>query len=501
MSIFFIIDDRKTLEGAEEALIANVETGANIRKVARLVERNIQGIIETNESEDAKREQRLQRALREELTVLKLTEEEMADMIDVQIINSDGLILASLTDLETGGIHKFTDEVMDKILKGEVLVRGTIKYYDKYAIEAFVRYTANFGRSNDMTTFYLGAIRIIFSASGAKQLIDDMRLRHLGYVLLVSFSLSVLISILAVSTVIRPVKRLMKVVTEAENGNLDVRTSQSYSNDVIGKLAFGIDKMLRRIKTTQTERIEALGDMARGVAHEIKNPLNTLGLAVDNVKYALSEFVPVPKAELQRKLDDEIALENIEEAQECLEIMSDQITRLSQITEGFLDLTRPTQLDFRTTDLDDFIEEVLADFTLQLSETEIKVVRAYCQKLKDVKIDQSQMQKAISNIIQNGIQAMPRGGKIYVTTERIVAESGDMAVISIRDTGVGIPEEIMVKIFDAYFTTRNKEGGTGLGLAMTRKIIELHNGNIDVESMVGAGASFRITLPVIRRDA
>jgi len=491
MSIFFIIDDRKTLEGAEESLIDNLKTGANIRRVARLVERNIQSIIETNKSEK-EIQQRLQRALREDLIVLnlKLQEEEMANVIDVQITDKDGLILASLTGLETGRSLKFTDEVSDKIFfqdESEVYIRGPAEYDGKYAVEAYVRYTADFSWSIDRTTFHLGAIRIIFSASKAKLLIDAMRLRHLLYVLLVAFSLSVLISILSVNTVIRPIRRLMKVVTEAENSNLDVRTSQSYSNDEIGRLAFGIDRMLRRIKTTQAERIEALANLAQGIAHDIKNPLNNLGLAVDNIKYVLSE--------------DKITSEEIEEAHEYLEIISQQTTRLSQITEGFLDLTRPTQLDFKTVDLDEFIEKVISEFTLQFSEIGVKVVENYSQELKDVEIDSSQMQKAISNILQNSIQAMPRGGRIYVTTERKATKSVDMAVISIRDTGVGIPEEIQERIFDAYFTTREKEGGTGFGLAMTRRIIDSHNGNIYVESMVGAGASFRITLPVIQGKA
>ena len=494
MSIFFIIDDQKTLKAAEGSLAANLENGANIRQVAKLVAASIQAIVEPDKLVES--EEKLRKELEKELVALKENNKEMADVIDVYVTDSYGRILASLMGREVikatlsgrkvDKAFKLTDEIRAKMENDEIHIGGLTKYYDKYATEVFAPYTLDISvRSNETARLNLGAIKILFSASEAKELIDEMRERHLSYVLLVSFSLSVLISILTVSMVIRPVRRLMEVVTEAANGNLDVRTSQSYSKDEIGKLAFGIDRMLRQVKTTQTERIEALSNLAQGVAHDIKNPLNNLGLAVDNTKYVISE--------------DEITPEGIEEAHEYLEIMSEQITRLSQITEGFLALTRPNQLDFQIIDLDEFIEKVISDFTLQFSETDVKVVRDYSQELKEVEIDQSQMQKAISNIIQNSIQAMPRGGKIYVTTERSFSASGDVAVISIRDTGMGIPEGIKEKIFDAYFTTREKEGGTGLGLAMTRKITESHNGKIDVESMAGAGASFRITLPIIQR--
>jgi len=490
MSIVFIIDDRKTLEDAEDSLLVNLKTGAHMRKLAKIVESNIQNMGGLGELNLAKAlpkviQDALQKAIKEEVDVLKQKEKGVADVVDVHVTDSYGLIRVSLTGWEDDKVLKFTNEVREKLSKGEAHIDGPVKYYNEYVTDAFVPYTLNYFPSNDTATVYEGVIRILFSASKARELIDEMRSRHLLYVLLVSFSLSVLISILTVSMVIRPVRRLMEVVTEATNGNLDVRTSQVYSKDEIGKLAFGIDRMLTRIKTTQAERIEALSNLARGVAHDIKNPLNNLGLAVDNIKYVLSE--------------DRITPEKIEEGQECLAIMSAQITRLSQITEGFLDLTRPRELDFRTVDLDDFLEKVLADFTLQFSQTGVKVVRDYCQKLKGVEIDQLRMQKAISNIVQNSIQAMSRGGKIYVTTERIVAESRDMAVISIRDTGIGIPEEIKDKIFNAYFTRREKEGGTGLGLAMTLNIIQSHNGKIEVESMEGAGTSFRITLPIIQR--
>ena len=497
MSIFFIIDDQETLKAAEDSLIANLESGANIREAAKLVASSVQAIVEPDKLVESK--EKLGKELEKELVALKENKKEMADVIDVYVTDHYGRILASLTGMEVSKTtlvgkkldkaFKLTDEIREKMKNDEIHIDGLTKYHDKYATPVFVPYTLDISvRSNETASFPLGTIMILFSASETKELvIDKMRQRHLVYVLFVSFALSVLITILTARMVIRPIRRLMEVVTEATNGNLDVRTSLPYSNNDIGKLAFGIDRMFRRIKTTQAERIEALANLAQGVAHEIKNPLNNLGLAVDNIKYVLSE--------------EAINSEEMGEAHEYLEIMSEQITRMSQITEGFLDLTRPTQLDFGTVDLDDFIEKILADFTLQFSETDVKVVRNFCQELKDVEIDPLQMQKAISNIVQNSIQAMPRGGRIYVTTERIPSESGEMAVISIRDTGVGIPEEIQERIFDAYFTTKKREGGTGLGLALTRRIIESHRGKIKVESMAGAGASFSITLPIIQRTS
>ena len=143
------------------------------------------------------------------------------------------------------------------------------------------------------------------------------------------------------------------------------------------------------------------------------------------------------------------------------------------------------------------MEQVLSEFALITEEAEVHVIKNYDENLPDVPLDTALMRQTIFNFVQNSIQAMPKGGSIYITTliEEIEDEM-DHAVIEIRDTGVGIPEEIQEQIYDAYFTTKDATGGIGLGLAISHQIITAHKGKIEVRSKMGMGTAFKISLPL-----
>jgi signal transduction histidine kinase len=382
--------------------------------------------------------------------------------------------------------------VRDAVAQGEIHISGLAKYHDEYTTAVIVPYTAEASVINNKAIeLEPGLIQILFSASGVVKAINAMRLRHLLYVLGVSFALGILISISTVSMVDRPIRGLIKFIARAKEGNLDalpldVFPTVSYSGDEIGRLAYELDRMLREISTAHEKRISALGTLASGVAHEIKNPLNLLGLAALNLKELLSPHKMKP--------------EEINEARECVDRITNQIARLSKITEQFLQLTRPSALDLRRVDLDILVDGVIAEFILTLDKAHIKVITKYCKQLNDIQVDPGKIRQALFNIIQNSIQAMSRGGKIYVRTSRVKTSAGDKATIEIRDTGIGISEYIQDRIFDAYFTTRENEGGTGLGLTITHQIIDAHNGRIDMKSKEGMGTSFTITLPIVTQE-
>jgi signal transduction histidine kinase len=477
MSVFFIIDDRKARDDAETSQVTNLVIGANIHKVAALVSERVQNIIDLSQSPEY-----LEKRIQEELALLK-DRKELADVIEIHITDKTGTILGSLTGGEVGNRVNINDDIRDAVAKDEIHISGLAKYRDEYTTAVIVPYTAEASVINNKgIELKPGLVQILFSASNVVKTINAMRLRHLLYVLAVSFALVILIIISTVSMVDRPIRGLIKFIARAKEGNLGELPSVPYSSNEIGRLAYELDRMLREIRTAHEQRIAALGTLASGVAHEIKNPLNLLGLAVLNLKELLSS--------------DKIKPEEVNEAREYADKITSQIARLSKITEQFIQLTRPSKLDIRQVDLDMLVDGVITEFMLTLDKTNIKVITNYCKQLNDVQVDPGKIRQALFNIIQNSIQAIHRWGKIYVNTNRVKSATGDKATIEIRDTGMGIPEYIQDRIFDAYFTTRESEGGTGLGLTITHQIIDAHNGRIDMKSKEGMGTSFTITLPI-----
>jgi signal transduction histidine kinase len=170
---------------------------------------------------------------------------------------------------------------------------------------------------------------------------------------------------------------------------------------------------------------------------------------------------------------------------------------LRRVSEQFLTLNRPKQLKLEPTDLNALLDRVLSEFTLTMEKAKVKAIREYAANLPTLELDRNLIRQAIFNLIQNSIQAMPKGGgRIYVSTGVEETGAGKGVTMEIRDTGIGIPEEIQERIFDAYFTTKESEGGMGLGLAITHQIITAHKGKIEMKSKVGMGTVFEICFPM-----
>jgi signal transduction histidine kinase len=196
----------------------------------------------------------------------------------------------------------------------------------------------------------------------------------------------------------------------------------------------------------------------------------------------------------------EIKSQDIEETREFLNIVDYEIEQLRHISEQFLTLNRPKQLNLEPTHLNELLDRVLAEFTLTMENANVQVVRNY-ENLPHLKLDAGLIRQATFNFVRNSIQAMPKGGSIYITTEleKTIGDARQVA-LEIRDTGIGIPDEIQERIFDAYFTTKEKEGGMGLGLAISHQIIKAHQGEVEFKSQVGMGTAFKITFPLATDD-
>jgi signal transduction histidine kinase len=218
------------------------------------------------------------------------------------------------------------------------------------------------------------------------------------------------------------------------------------------------------------DRLAALSRVSGGVAHEVKNPLNAILLHVE-----------VAKAKLTRGDTDVIPQ---------MEIISNEILRLDRVVKTFLDFTRPVELKLETVPVRRLLDEVLELARPQAEASKIRLSVSQDTDGVGVRIDRDLLKQAMLNIVVNAMQAMPEGGELRF--DSIAGE--EFAEIRISDTGVGIPPELRDKIFRLYFTT--KKEGSGIGLAMTFRIVQLHDGTIDFTSEPGKGTTFSIRLPI-----
>lgn len=217
----------------------------------------------------------------------------------------------------------------------------------------------------------------------------------------------------------------------------------------------------------QADKLSALGRIAAGMAHEIKNPL----AALKGMTQAIDKNVNDP-----------------EFLEDFKRVVPKEIDRLDGLVDSMIQLGKPPRLIFAPVKLNDLIEHNLKLFEHRCRNHQITIIKEL-GALPEIEADPQQLTQVITNLILNAIQAMPQGGRLTVNTR---ATAGAV-VLEIADTGRGIPADKVKDIFEPFFTTR--EEGLGLGLAITYQIIKGHNGEITVESKVGEGTRFRITLP------
>jgi PAS domain S-box-containing protein len=220
-----------------------------------------------------------------------------------------------------------------------------------------------------------------------------------------------------------------------------------------------------------SERLAALGRITAGVAHEVKNPLNSMRLWLENLKESLSA-------------------EPDSSSQQAVQVLDKEIDRLDAVVKRFLDFTRPMDVRLEATQLADVLKEVIEIAKPQLKRAKIQVAQLLPIDVPEVYVDRALLKQAVLNLVLNAVEAMPAGGQLRL----VLSRRGEMAEITVGDTGKGIPVENRQKIFQLFFTTR--PGGSGIGLASTFRIVQLHNGSIDFTSEVGRGTTFRIELPL-----
>jgi len=283
-----------------------------------------------------------------------------------------------------------------------------------------------------------------------------------------------------------------------------------HSNDEIGDLTLSFNEMTENLKTAyeklekrtqeleltnkelkdtqyklvQSSKMAAIGQLGAGVAHELNNPLGgILGYA----QYTL-----------QKVRKPGFTQDDFKTCQTYIEYIERESLRCKTIVENLLKFSRGPKKEMEDVDLNQVIKDTMPLTGHELRSHRIEIIENYDPELPKIKGNFNKLQQVIVNMMINAGHAIPEGGKLYMTTKTKKSEGGAAlaAVVTIEDTGHGISPENMKKLFEPFFTTKIDSKGTGLGLAVSYEIIQEHGGEVGVESQVGKGTKFTLTIPL-----
>lgn len=324
--------------------------------------------------------------------------------------------------------------------------------------------------------------------------------------------ITLLIYMLFRSFIYKPLDLLLSAMHRVEKGDFEV-TACTKTGDEIGQLAKGFNSMVEHLKVmsaeqkahkqelerrvqeatlelaerneqleiahrqlfeiqrqlSQLERLAATGQLAAQFAHEVGTPLNLISGHVQLLSAQLTD----------------------EKASTRLEIIAKQIERIERIVRHMLDSTRRPPAEMRVLNINLLLKNIVEAIQPTLSSRNVEIVTELESNLPDIEGDPEQLQQVFLNLVNNSIDAMPEGGTLYFSSAVI----GEMVVIEFEDTGQGIPENVKQRVFEPMFTTKKR--GTGLGLSLSRQIIEEHHGLLELCSSPGIGTKFTIQLPII----
>lgn len=271
------------------------------------------------------------------------------------------------------------------------------------------------------------------------------------------------------------------------SGTVDVRSS-----DELGVLAREFNAMAaslarQRTELLRAERLAAVGRISAQITHEIRNPLNSIGLNTELLADEIERLAHRPVGATAAS-DDSISTV---ELRTIVQAIGREVDRLNAVAEEYLGFARLPRPVFLREDLNDIVAG-LTDFVRpELEESGVSLDVQLAASLPSIRGDEAQLRAALLNLLRNSREAMPAGGSVTVTTRA----SDGYVEAEVRDTGAGIPAEALPRIFDAFYST--KEKGTGLGLAFTQQVVQEHGGSITCDSAPGDGTSFRVRLPAV----
>lgn len=279
----------------------------------------------------------------------------------------------------------------------------------------------------------------------------------------------------------RPMVELQEKMALIGNGNLDVAVSFSRRNDEIGDLGRNFNHMMQQLRESRleiekmhrtqmsrAEHLATLGELATGLAHEIRNPLAGIAGVIEIIGRDLPESSPA------RAMVKDVRLE---------------INQINRILTDLLETARPHPPQMMRSNLNTTVEHAVMLARQQVLSKPIRIELTPSPNLAEVEHDSDQIHQVVLNLLLNAVQAIERAGSVSV----VIGTRDDCATITVTDSGRGMTSQQMVQIFRPFFTT--KGNGTGLGLSLVRRIIEEHHGRIDVASEPGKGSTFEVLLP------
>ena len=309
---------------------------------------------------------------------------------------------------------------------------------------------------------------------------NEIRLqRQLTVILVVVGTLGLLfayiVSYLIGLRMTKPIHQLTAGVSRIASGEL-AHQLDVHTRDEIGELTQGVNRMATDLKTNlerriSAERVAAWRDVARQIAHEIKNPLFPIRVSVENLQ----------KARSQPEIFDSIC-------DECTETIIEEVDRLQRMVDEFHQFARMPLPDRKPWSLNQIVEHALNLYAQSLSQIQIET--DLHPNLPPISIDPEQIAQVLQNLIKNAVEAMPDGGTLRISTQPMDVSG---VAVEVQDTGTGISPETQREIFTPYYTT--KDTGTGLGMAIVQRIITDHGGKIAVTSSVEVGTTIRLEFP------
>jgi nitrogen fixation/metabolism regulation signal transduction histidine kinase len=325
----------------------------------------------------------------------------------------------------------------------------------------------------------LGYVEIDLLLDNIREIQHDNFVRRLAATCVI-FTLGTMLIIFLARRYTYPIQRLVLKVRRVADGDLSV-TVPVESSDEIGELAQSFNDMVEQLRERkhleerlhEAEHLSRVGQLASGIAHEIRNPLNYISLAIDHLKDEIRTSCPEKQAEM-----DDIA-----------NTIKEEVRKANYMVLNFMNYGRPLKLRRTHVAYADIIDRALTVLREKLNEQKVAVRMELDPELPPVYCDQELIRNCLFNFITNGAQAMPQGGTITLGA----SFRDSFFRLTFADQGTGIAPEDLEKIFQPYFTT--KEAGIGLGLAITDRIIREHGGRIEVESTPGAGTVITVLLP------
>jgi signal transduction histidine kinase len=333
---------------------------------------------------------------------------------------------------------------------------------------------------------FLGRIHLDYTLENIRtQLADNFRRRL--FALLGVFALGIAFLLVLIRNATQPIERLADGAERVAAGRFDVTVPVS-REDEIGRLAVAFNNMTERLRERQVlearlaaaEKRAEIGQLASGLAHEIKNPLNALSLGLDVLK--------------RRHRPEGEAAEGAYAAR--IEALREEINRLASLINNFLAFGRPLTITATPVDVAALVEATLSDLSETAATARVVLERQVPADLPRISADPSLVKSALWNLVQNAVQSMEKGGgTLRVSASPASGVGGSAVTISVEDTGAGLDPADLPRLFEPYFSKR--EGGVGLGLAMVKRIVEEHGGRVSASNRTDgtAGARFTMTLP------